>query len=90
MLTRLISPAHMIQNPTSDLAQSCCALRSLNRWAVTGTSIQNKLMDFASLVKFLGVYPYSEPDTFNHEILQPWRRGMHIVPLHLAYSRVLG
>jgi len=71
----LISLAHTIQSPKSDLAQSCYALRSSNRWAITGTPIQNKLTDFASLVRFLQVYPYSEPESFEEDIFRPWRKG---------------
>jgi SWI/SNF-related matrix-associated actin-dependent regulator of chromatin subfamily A3 len=43
------------------------------RWAITGTPIQNKLADFASIVKFLQVHPYSDPKTFEEEIFKPWR-----------------
>ena len=75
---RLTWPAHIIQNPQSHLAQACCALRSDRRWAITGTPIQNKLADFASIVKFLQVYPYSDPKTFEEEILKPWQNRQSI------------
>jgi SWI/SNF-related matrix-associated actin-dependent regulator of chromatin subfamily A3 len=66
--------AHIIQNSTSHLAQACCALRSLRRWAITGTPIQNKLTDFASIVNFLQAYPYSDPRAFERDILKPWQK----------------
>jgi SWI/SNF-related matrix-associated actin-dependent regulator of chromatin subfamily A3 len=50
-------------------------LRSERRWAITGTPIQNKLTDFASIVQFLGVHPYSEQTVFEDEISRPWHRG---------------
>jgi SWI/SNF-related matrix-associated actin-dependent regulator of chromatin subfamily A3 len=65
----------MIQNAQSQLAQACCALRSERKWALTGTPIQNKLTDFASIVRFLGVYPYSQQRVFDDEISRPWYRG---------------
>ncbi|KAH6692827.1 SNF2 family N-terminal domain-containing protein [Leptodontidium sp. MPI-SDFR-AT-0119] len=71
----VLDEAHTIQNPQSHLAQACCAIRSVNRWAITGTPIQNKLTDFASIVRFLQVHPYIKPETFDEHISRPWRRG---------------
>ncbi|KAH6710614.1 SNF2 family N-terminal domain-containing protein [Leptodontidium sp. MPI-SDFR-AT-0119] len=70
----VLDEAHIIQNSQNHLAQSCCALRSTHRWAITGTPIQNKLSDFASIVTFLQVHPYSDQVTFDEEISKPWRR----------------
>ncbi|RFU23988.1 hypothetical protein B7463_g12351, partial [Scytalidium lignicola] len=69
----ILDEAHIIQNPQSQLAQACYALRSTRRWAITGTPIQNKLTDFASIVKFLRVHPYSDQRIFEKEILKPWQ-----------------
>jgi SWI/SNF-related matrix-associated actin-dependent regulator of chromatin subfamily A3 len=70
-----LSPAHTIQNRQSHLAQACFALRATRRWAITGTPIQNKLADFASIVQFLQVYPYSDQRTFETDISKPWQRS---------------
>jgi SWI/SNF-related matrix-associated actin-dependent regulator of chromatin subfamily A3 len=71
----ILDEAHTIQNPQNQLSQACCAVRSLRRWAITGTPIQNKLSDFASIIKFLSVYPYSEQSKFDEAISKPWHQG---------------
>lgn len=63
----------MIQNTQSQLSQACCALQANRRWAITGTPIQNKLLDFASIVRFLQVHPYSDQRSFDEDIIKPWK-----------------
>lgn len=67
--------AQTVQNQKTSVARAACALHATNRWAVSGTPIQNKLTDLESVFKFLRVYPFCEPRVFNREILQPWLRN---------------
>ncbi|KAF7954691.1 hypothetical protein EAE96_005810 [Botrytis aclada] len=71
----VLDEAHIIKNSQSQLARACCALKATRRWAITGTPIQNKLSDFASIVKFLRVHPYSDNRTFAEEITKPFRNS---------------
>ena len=70
VLSRL---AHIIREPSKSFAKSVCCLKSEKRWAVTGTPIQNRLMDLFSLFKFLQCAPFDEQRVFKSHIVQNWK-----------------
>jgi SNF2 family DNA or RNA helicase len=49
----ILDEAQHIKNPDSQNAQAACALRSRNRFLLTGTPIENSLKDLWSLMHFL-------------------------------------
>ena len=55
------------------LARAVFALESSCRWAVTGTPVQNRLTDLASLFKFLRVYPFDDLETFKYHVTRAWK-----------------
>lgn len=57
------------------MAKAVCALEAQARWAVTGTPIQNRLSDFATLLQFIRVHPYDEPRHFDADIANLWKTG---------------
>ncbi|CAF3543347.1 unnamed protein product [Fusarium graminearum] len=59
----------------SRMSQAICALESRSRWAVTGTPIQNRLGDLASLFKFIRVHPYTDRKCFDADISRLWKTG---------------
>ncbi|KAK0658015.1 SNF2 family N-terminal domain-containing protein [Cercophora newfieldiana] len=71
----VLDEAHLIRNSDSLMARAVCSLNSVSRWAVTGTPIQNHINDLAALLKFLGVYPYSEKRVFDVDIAHTWKLG---------------
>jgi SWI/SNF-related matrix-associated actin-dependent regulator of chromatin subfamily A3 len=42
---------------------------------VTGTPLQNRLGDVATLCQFLRVHPYDDRETFNKDIIDLWKAG---------------
>ena len=65
--------AHIIREPSKSFARSVCCLKAEKRWAVTGTPIQNRLMDLFSLFKFLQCAPFDDLKVFNTHITQEWK-----------------
>lgn len=64
----LTCAAHIIRNEVSQRSKAICSLYGWCRWAVTGTPIQNQLNDLATLLKFIGAYPYDEKRRFEEDI----------------------
>eukprot|EP01041_Mallomonas_annulata_P009072 gene9072-18795_t len=56
----ILDEAHIIKNPSSDVARAAWQLRGIRRWVLTGTPVQNSLNDLYSLVKFLRHEPWDQ------------------------------
>ncbi|KAM0247854.1 hypothetical protein ACHAP5_003866 [Fusarium lateritium] len=71
----ILDEAHLIRNGNSRMSQAVCALESKSRWAVTGTPIQNRLGDLATLFKFIRAHPYTDQRCFDTDISRLWKSG---------------
>ncbi|KAK0637215.1 SNF2 family N-terminal domain-containing protein [Bombardia bombarda] len=77
----VLDEAHMIREQNTLAFKSICRLQASRRWAVTGTPIQNKLEDLASLLAFLRVKPFDEKSKFLQYIITPFKNAdPEIVP----------
>ncbi|KAK2494015.1 hypothetical protein MC885_017852 [Smutsia gigantea] len=56
----ILDEAHNVKNPRVQTSIAVCKLQAHTRWAVTGTPIQNNLLDMYSLLKFLHCSPFDE------------------------------
>ncbi|KAK7413800.1 hypothetical protein QQX98_007293 [Neonectria punicea] len=71
----ILDEAHFIRNGNSRMANAICALDGVARWAVTGTPIQNRLSDLATLFRFIRAHPYTDPKCFDADISRLWKLG---------------
>lgn len=70
-----VEEAHIIRNCMTESAVSCSNLKGLNRWALSGTPVQNDVMDVYSLLKFLQHIPYSCLKEFKSEFITKNKSG---------------
>ncbi|KAK1773861.1 SNF2 family N-terminal domain-containing protein [Copromyces sp. CBS 386.78] len=71
----VLDEAHWIRNPSSQQFRAAASLSTNRRWCLTGTPIQNKLDDLASLAQFLRVSPYPDRKAFRENILESLEKG---------------
>jgi len=63
--------AHWIRNQGSKQFKAAASLKSVRRWCLTGTPIQNSLNDLVSLLGFLRFEPFSSRTIFGQYISKP-------------------
>nr|XP_040057960.1 transcription termination factor 2 [Gasterosteus aculeatus aculeatus] len=71
----VLDEAHNIKNPKVQTSMAVCQLRARARWAVTGTPIQNNLLDMYSLLKFLCCSPFDEYKVWKAQVDNGSNRG---------------
>ncbi|XP_070831611.1 transcription termination factor 2 [Chaetodon trifascialis] len=71
----VLDEAHNIKNPKVQTSMAVCQLRAGARWAVTGTPIQNNLLDMYSLLKFLRCSPFDEYKLWKAQVDNGSKRG---------------
>ncbi|KAM9319618.1 transcription termination factor 2 [Gastrophryne carolinensis] len=71
----ILDEAHNIKNPKVQTSIAVCKLRAGARWAVTGTPIQNNLLDLYSLLRFLRCAPFDEFKLWKNQVDNGSRKG---------------
>ncbi|XP_067322715.1 transcription termination factor 2 [Anolis sagrei] len=71
----ILDEAHNIKNPKVQASMAACKLRATARWAVTGTPIQNNLLDMYSLLRFLRCSPFDEFKVWRNHVDNNTRKG---------------
>ncbi|KAJ5826599.1 Helicase C-terminal [Penicillium robsamsonii] len=77
-------PAHHIRSHTSQIFQATCRLHARYRWCLTGTPIHNGLDDYAALISFVGVPPFTGP--YGTTAFATWLKN----PIHTHGENTLG
>ena len=63
--------AHVIKDTSTNQSIAACALNAQRRLCLTGTPLQNRLDDYAALVKFLRLVPFDNKHVWAHWIGGP-------------------
>ncbi|NXA87706.1 TTF2 factor, partial [Melanocharis versteri] len=71
----ILDEAHNIKNPRVQTSIAVCKLRASARWAVTGTPVQNNLLDMYSLLRFLRCSPFDEYKVWKYQVDNNTRKG---------------
>lgn len=80
----ILDEAHTIKNRNAKATKACCGLRSVFRWCLTGTPMQNNLDELQSLIHFLRIQPYDDLREWRDQIDKPMKSGRG----HLALRRL--
>ncbi|XP_017901459.1 PREDICTED: transcription termination factor 2 isoform X2 [Capra hircus] len=71
----ILDEAHNVKNPRVQTSMAVCKLQAQARWAVTGTPIQNNLLDMYSLLKFLRCSPFDEFNLWKSQVDNGSKKG---------------
>ncbi|KAI0139040.1 SNF2 family N-terminal domain-containing protein [Hypoxylon sp. NC0597] len=71
----ILDEAHTIKNRNAKATKACCDLRSVYRWCLSGTPMQNNLDELQSLVKFLRIKPYDDLREWKDHFELPMKNG---------------
>ena len=71
----ILDEAHSIKNRNAKMTKGSYALKSVYRWCLTGTPMQNNLDELQSLIRFLQIKPYTDLKVWKEQIGNPMKNG---------------
>ncbi|RYP38066.1 hypothetical protein DL766_001145 [Monosporascus sp. MC13-8B] len=82
----ILDEAHTIKNRNAKATKACYELRSIYRWCLSGTPMQNNLDELQSLVKFLRIKPYDDLREWKEHFEIPMKQGKGEVAIRRLHS----
>ncbi|KAI3324280.1 hypothetical protein HD806DRAFT_494606 [Xylariaceae sp. AK1471] len=82
----ILDEAHTIKNRNAKATKACYELRSVYRWCLSGTPLQNNLDELQSLVKFLRIKPYDDLREWRDHFELPMKNGKGHVAIQRLHS----
>ncbi|TGJ88020.1 hypothetical protein E0Z10_g789 [Xylaria hypoxylon] len=82
----ILDEAHTIKNRNAKATKACYELRSVYRWCLSGTPLQNSLDELQSLVKFLRIKPYDDLREWKEHFELPMKNGKGHVAIKRLHS----
>ncbi|KAI1437034.1 hypothetical protein GGR50DRAFT_135184 [Xylaria sp. CBS 124048] len=82
----ILDEAHTIKNRNAKVTKACYELRSVYRWCLSGTPVQNNLEELQSLVKFLRIKPYDDLREWKDHFEAPMKNGNGHVAIRRLHS----
>jgi SNF2 family DNA or RNA helicase len=77
----ILDEAHSIKNRNAKSTKACYKLKSVYRWCLTGTPMQNHLDELQSLIHFLRVKPYCDLSVWKAQISNPMKSNRGAVAM---------
>ncbi|KAI0537412.1 SNF2 family N-terminal domain-containing protein [Xylaria digitata] len=82
----ILDEAHTIKNRNAKATKACYELRSVFRWCLSGTPLQNNLDELQSLVKFLRIKPYDDLREWKDHFELPMKNGKGHIAIRRLHS----
>lgn len=82
----ILDEAHTIKNRNAKATKACYDLKSVYRWCLSGTPLQNNLDELQSLVKFLRIKPYDDLREWRDHFDLPMKNGKGHVAIQRLHS----